>query len=81
MESYWQLVGMTLCGLYPSSLGPLQIVYVTINAINGVANLQWNINVKDLPWFSYGIWKRVFVDSVTKYIGPPNYVHYWMLKY
>jgi hypothetical protein len=36
MESYWQLVGMTLWDLQASSLGPSQIVYVTLNTINDV---------------------------------------------
>ena len=29
-----------------------------------------------LPWFSYGYHKCMFVTFITKYIGPPNCVHY-----
>ena len=29
----------------------------------------------NLPRFSYDYWKCMFVDSLTKYIVPPNYIH------
>ena len=29
----------------------------------------------DLPFFSHGYWKCIFVDSSTDYIGPPISVH------
>ena len=36
MESYWQLVGVILWDIKVSSLGPLQMVCMTPNTINGV---------------------------------------------
>ena len=30
----------------------------------------------DLPSFSYGYRKCMFVDFLTRYIGPPDYVPY-----
>ena len=30
----------------------------------------------ELPFDNYSYCKCVFVDSLTEYIGPPNYVHY-----
>ena len=35
MESYFQLGSVTLWDLKASSLGPLQIVYMTLNIISG----------------------------------------------
>ena len=32
----------------------------------------------DFPLFSYGYHKWMFVDFFTRYIGPPNCIHYWL---
>ena len=32
----------------------------------------------DLPLFSYGYRKCKIVDFLTKYIGPPIRIHYWV---
>ena len=32
-----------------------------------------------LPYFSYGYWKCMLVESLTEYIDPPNCVHYLSL--
>ena len=32
----------------------------------------------NFPLFSYGYWKCKLVDSLIKYIGTPNDVHYWV---
>ena len=34
--------------------------------------------ISGLSWFSFGYWKRMFVDSLTEYLGPPNCVQYWV---
>ena len=39
--SYWQLTDVTHWDLQASSLGPLQIVYVTLNTINNVVRWLW----------------------------------------
>ena len=47
-----------------------------------LAILWWIINKTELKnqtsWFKYQDY--MFVDSSTKYIGPPNYVHYIVWK-
>lgn len=39
--------------------------------------LNWKL---DQSSFSYGYWKRLFVDLLIEYIGPPSCAHYWMWK-
>ena len=46
-----------------------------------LANLRWNIcnnriEKSNLPWFSCGYGKCMFIDIWTGYTGPPNCVHY-----
>ena len=43
-----------------------------------IANLWWSISKTQVSWFSYAYWKRMFVDSLTEYFGPPNCVQYWV---
>ena len=50
--------------------------------------IWWDINKNliwesDVPSFNHGHQKCMFVDSFTKYISHPNYIHYWVwnIKY
>ena len=39
--------------------------------------LDWRF---DLPWFSCGYRKCMFVDFLIEYIGLSNHVHYWVVS-
>ena len=34
--------------------------------------------ISDLPWFSYGYQKHMFVNFLFEYKGPPNCVNFWI---
>ena len=59
-------------------VSPTSIDWIYTNkTCDALANLQWSIHKNhieklDLPWFSYGYQKCMFIDSLTKHKGPYN---------
>ena len=43
-----------------------------------IKHLQRSNWKSNLPLLNINWWKCMFVDFLTWYIGPPNYVHYWV---
>ena len=76
---YVKVCGCYLVVFHVLQLLPIRFPQQNLCYINKSMMNHWQKVDSNFPRFSYGYQSAcMFVDCLIEYIGPPNYVHYWV---